>query len=130
MASTLAKMAVRNVTGNDSLARAVRERQDLFTEWQIKDKMLAAARSNAPDARNPASEQLLSDWLSHIDARIAELDAQIGRDFPSYSALAFPEPLSVAEVQADLRDGEALVLFLDTPAWKSAPGETFILGDN
>ncbi|MGO9461199.1 MAG: tetratricopeptide repeat protein [Rhodomicrobium sp.] len=126
LATTLAEMAVRNVSGDGSLARSVRERQDLFTEWQSKDKSLAAARSNPPSARNAAAEQQLLDRLSRIDARIAELDAEIGRGFPDYSALAFPAPLSIVQVQAELRDDEALMLFVATPEWKQTPEETFV----
>ena len=47
-------------------------------------------------------------------------------DFPDYAALSRPEPLSVEEVQSQLRPDEALVLFLDTPEWKPTPEETFI----
>jgi len=48
------------------------------------------------------------------------------RIFPTYAALANPQPLSVADVQAQLAADEALVLFLDTPALKPTPEETFI----
>ena len=51
---------------------------------------------------------------------------RLAADFPDYAALARPEPLSVEEVQAQLRADEALVLFLDTPEWKPTPEETFI----
>ena len=64
--------------------------------------------------------------LAAIDARIAEIDKQLAKDFPDYAALASPKPLSIAEVQSQLRDDEALVLFLDTPEWKPTPEETFI----
>jgi hypothetical protein len=47
-------------------------------------------------------------------------------DFPDYAALARPEPLSVADVQALLRAEEALLLVLDTPEEKPTPEETFI----
>jgi CHAT domain-containing protein len=41
-------------------------------------------------------------------------------------ALSHPEPLSVEQVQAELNNDEALVLFLDTPEMKPTPEESFI----
>ena len=64
--------------------------------------------------------------LADIDTRIAEIDKQLAKDFPDYAALVSPKPLSIADVQSQLRDSEALVLFLDTPEAKPTPEETFI----
>jgi ankyrin repeat protein len=50
----------------------------------------------------------------------------MAQGFPEYAALANPAPVSVAEVQAELRPDEALVLVLDTPEWKPTPEETFL----
>ena len=66
--------------------------------------------------------------LAEIDVRIGEIDKRLTSEFPDYVALASPKPLSIANVQAQLRDGEALVLFLDTPEVKQTPEETFIWG--
>ena len=40
----------------------------------------------------------------------------------------YPEPLSIADVQSQLRDGEALVLFLDTPEVEADAGGNVHLG--
>ena len=64
--------------------------------------------------------------LVEIDTRIAEIDKQLAEDFPDYAALVSPKPLSIADVQSQLHDGEALVLFLDTPKSEPTPEETFI----
>jgi hypothetical protein len=64
--------------------------------------------------------------LGAIDTRIAQIDKRLAADFPDYFALASPQPLSVEAAQAQLRPDEALVVFLDTKAWKPAPEETFI----
>jgi len=106
----------------------VRERQDLVAEWQAKDKSLIAARSEAPDKRDAQAEKTLADRLRAIDTRLAEIDAVLAKDFPDYTALASPKPVSLADVQAVLADDEALVLFLDTGAnWAPVlPEETFI----
>ena len=61
--------------------------------------------------------------LAAIDAQLADIDATLKKDFPEYAALASPEPLSIEDVQAQLRDDEALVLFLDAPGGRR-PEET------
>ncbi len=125
-AASLAQMAARGVKGDGALATLVRERQDLVGEWQEKEKLLIAARSNPTDQRNAASEKLLADRLAAIDGRVATIDATLKQRFPDYAALASPEPLSVEEIQAQLRPDEVLVLFLDTPKSGPMPEETFI----
>ena len=125
-ADSLAQMAARQATGNSTLAGIVRERQDLVGEWQARDKLLVAAIAQSPDQRNAIGEQALHDRIAKIDARIAEIDKALARDFPEYSALASPEPLRIADVQAQLHADEALVLFLDTAEWKPTPEETFL----
>jgi len=64
--------------------------------------------------------------LTAIDTRIVEINKRLAVEFPDYAALALPQPLTVEQVQADLRADEALVLFLDTPESQSTDQETFI----
>jgi CHAT domain-containing protein/tetratricopeptide (TPR) repeat protein len=126
-AASLAQMSSRSATSSPRLAALVRERQDLVAEWQSKDKLLIAAKSEPPVKRNAVGEQALSERLAAIDARLAEIDAGLAKDFPAYASLASPKPISVADVQADLREDEALVLFLDTDAgFNPLPEETFL----
>ncbi|MCB1512661.1 MAG: CHAT domain-containing protein, partial [Hyphomicrobiaceae bacterium] len=125
-AGSLAKMAARNAKGSGPLASLVRERQDLVDEWQRRDAWRTAAVSKPPTQRSPEQEAKNTARLTAIDKRIAEIDVRLKAEFPDYAALANPEPLSIAQVQAQLRPDEALVLFLDTPAWKPTPEETFI----
>src|SRR5215475_6586170 len=125
-ADSLTQMAARQATGDSALAGIVRERQDLVGEWQARDKLLVAAIAQSPNQRNAIGEQALHDRIAKIDARIAEIDKALARDFPEYSALASPEPLGIADVQAQLYANEALVLFLDTGEWKPTPEETFL----
>jgi CHAT domain-containing protein len=88
---------------------------------------LIAAKSQPPEKRNPDAEKSLSDRLASIDTRLKAIDAQFAKDFPDYTLLSSPKPAPVAEVQAQLRDNEALVLFLDTDErFKPTPEETFI----
>jgi len=125
-AASLAQMAARSAKGSSDLAGLVRERQDLVSEWQTKDKLLIAAKSEPPVKRKADAEKTLADRLAAIDSRLAEIDRRFVLDFPDYAALASPAPVSVAEVQAQLGADEALVLFLDTPEVRPLPEETFI----
>ena len=126
-ANSLEQMAARNAKGDAVLARLVRERQDQFAEWQVKDKQLIAAKSEPPIKRDPGAEKSLNDRLTAIEVRLASIDAQLAKDFPDYAALTNPKPISIAEVQSQLNEREALVLLFDTVEFKSSiPEETFI----
>lgn len=125
-AQSLAQMAARKAAGAGELGKLVREQQDLGAEWQVKDKLLTAARSKAEDQRDQRVEAELHDRLAAIDTRLAEIAAALAKDFPDYATFASPEPLSLAETQRYLRDNEALLLFLDAPAKEPLPEETFI----
>jgi hypothetical protein len=68
--------------------------------------------------------------LEPIATRLDAVNEQLSKDFPNYAALARPLPLSVDEVQAQLRADEALVLFLVTSDsnlyWLQLREETFV----
>ena len=125
-AASLAEMAARQATGVTALAQLVRERQDLVSEWQKRDAARSNAVAKAPDKRNRVQEAKNIARLAAIDKRIATIDKHLESDFPDYAEFANPEPLNIAEVQSQLKANEALVLFLDTPAWNPAPEETFV----
>jgi CHAT domain-containing protein/tetratricopeptide (TPR) repeat protein len=125
-ASSLALMAARAAAGSDTLAELARERQDLVTEWQMRDALLTAARSAPPQERDQSAEAALSTRLAAIDVRLAQIDKTLATDFPDYASLAQPEPLSINQVQAMLREDEVLVAFVDTPAWRPTAEETFV----
>ena len=113
-ATSLAQMAARSAKGLPQLAGVVRERQDLVSEWQTKDKQLIAAKSEPPARRKANAEKALAERLAAIDTRLAEIARRLAQDFPDHAALANPSPVSLAEVRTQLGSDEALVLFLDT----------------
>ncbi|MBO0766292.1 MAG: tetratricopeptide repeat protein, partial [Hyphomicrobiaceae bacterium] len=132
-AASLAQMSARSATGSPELADLVRQRQDLIGAWHVQEKMLIATKGAEPGKRNAPAEKALADSLAGIDARLAAIDKRLLNEFPDYAALSRPTPASIAEVQAQLGATEALVLFLDTPAWTlrapnspSLPEETFV----
>ena len=124
-ASSLALMASRGATGS-SLAAIVRERQDAIGEWQNRDAARDAALAQPSKMRDNRAEATNVARLGAIDIRLSEIDQRLKRDFPDYAALANPKPLSIADVQSELREDEALVLFLDTPVLTPTTEETFV----
>jgi CHAT domain-containing protein len=88
--------------------------------------LLTAAYSEPPNHRDTHEAIALADRIAAIDARIIEIDKMLSKEFPDYAAMTSPEPLSIIDVQAQLRADEVLVLFLGTPEQKPLPEETFI----
>ena len=58
--------------------------------------------------------------------RLAEKQAALRQAFPDYADLANPKPLALADAQALLGEGEALVLFLDLWQMGKLPEETIV----
>jgi hypothetical protein len=121
-----AQRAAREANNDPRLAALVRERQDLAAEWQRRDQIRSAALAQVLKKRNREAETANNARLTAINTRMAAIDQELAAKFPQYAALASPAPLSVEDVQQRLGADEALVLFLDTPDWKSTPEETFI----
>jgi CHAT domain-containing protein/tetratricopeptide (TPR) repeat protein len=125
-AASLAQMAARSAKDDPKLAALARERQDLVAEWERRDELRSAAMAQAPEKRNRDAEAANIARLTAIDTRVAAIDQELAAKFPDYAALANDAPLSVEDVQKQIGADEALVLFLDTPAGKPTPEETFI----
>ena len=125
-ARSLAQMALRGAKRSSALSDIVRERQDLVGEWRAHDAVRNTMAALEPQNRDRAAEGANAARLAAIEARIEEIDARLKAEFPDYAALARPESLSIAEVQAALRSNEALVFTLDTPEFGPTPEETFV----
>ena len=111
-AASLAQMAVRAATGSPELFALVRQRQDLVNcrrRTSCSPLQIATAQ---PADRQMLLRRSLSDGLGTIATRLDALNEQLSKDFPNYATPARPLPLSVEEVQAQLRADEAFVLFL------------------
>lgn len=114
-ATALGQMTARQANGTTRLAKLVRERDSLSTEWnrldqQIREAVLKVAER--PVGRTVADDRTRMDA---IPSRIDAIDKTLAQEFPDYVALAKPQPLSVAEAQAYLGPKEALVLMAATP---------------
>ena len=64
--------------------------------------------------------------LREIEAKLAEKQAALRQAFPDYAELANPKPLPLADAQALLGEGDALVLFLDLWQMGKVPEETIV----
>lgn len=97
----LAEIGQRAAAGDGQLADLLRRRQGLTNALAgVQD---ALARDGADPVRLSAEAEALATQLQGVDADVAE-------DFPGFSALIRPRPLSVADVQALLAPDEALIL--------------------
>ena len=105
-------MAVRFAAGTGPLAELVRQRQDLGTRWHAADQFLIEALSATGKTRSDAAIKSVREELANIERQIADADTKLAKEFPDYSALANPKPLSVAETQALLAPDEVLIAYL------------------
>lgn len=109
--AALAQMAARFAAKGDELAALARELQDLSTERKSVDQQLVAAISEPQSQRNPGREQTLRAQLQTLDARLGADRDKVQAQFPRYSALVDPRPLSIEEAKELLRPDEALILY-------------------
>src|SRR5262249_53349889 len=110
-ASAVNKLAVRIAAGNDRLAELVRRDQDLGSEAESLDKAIVAAVSKDRSKRDAAAEARAKARLVTISAERATLQKQLATQFPDYSALSNPLPMTVREIQSLLSGDEAMVMF-------------------
>ena len=125
-AEAMAQMAARGTEGDAKLSSIIRDRQDLLSEWEVRNAVQVATFSKPPEQRNAEAEAANAARLHEIVARIGEINSKLRAEFIDYAELASPEPVSVEDLQRDLRADEALILFLDTNEFTPAPEETFV----
>lgn len=116
--AAVAQMSARFASGSDELAGLVRRRQDLVDRYRDLDRKLveaiARAGAGATAATAAGTVTALRSEQATAGKAIEALDAELARRFPAYAELADPKPLTLAETQAELGEGEALVLILPT----------------
>ena len=107
----LAASAVRAAADNPALADLARRAQDA-------DKQISALNGLLANAISARAEDQDADSLAALKTRIATLRTERGDNlkaiaakFPEYGKLLNPQPSTVADVQAKLRPGEAMLAF-------------------
>jgi CHAT domain-containing protein/tetratricopeptide (TPR) repeat protein len=126
-ALSLTNMAARGATGSPALEAMIRDREGLVEKWRRLDENQTRLLSLSPEQRNKTADVDLAAQLADAVGRISAIDKKITTDFPEYSSLASPAPISVETAQSLLGPDEALVLIVDTDRLLGeAPEELFV----
>jgi CHAT domain-containing protein/tetratricopeptide (TPR) repeat protein len=110
--AAIQQMASRFGSGNDALVGLVRESQDLSAAWREKDKLLFDAVSKPPDQQSQSAIATLRQQIAEIERRHGQITVRLEKEFPDYTALTQPRPLSTLEAQGLLSQDEALAFWL------------------
>jgi CHAT domain-containing protein/tetratricopeptide (TPR) repeat protein len=125
-AFSIAQMGARHAPRDPALTTLVRERQDLAREWHWRDVYLTKAVSQESKARDIVVENESRARLTSIETRIGEIDRSLAEQFPDYSTLTSPLPLSWENAQGYLNNNEALIVLVTLEKLRAIAGETFL----
>ena len=130
-AAALQQMAARFAGGGGALADLIRLNQDVLALARDVEKARLATLSTAGGLKERGK---YDEMRKRVDTRLAEIAAQIAKEFPDYAELTSPKPLDRAETGKLLGPDEALVFFLagtkethafavtrEAFAWKTIP---------
>ncbi|OYW51677.1 MAG: hypothetical protein B7Z29_21400 [Hyphomicrobium sp. 12-62-95] len=126
VAASMSQMAVRRAVAQSELSSLVRNRQDLFAEWQRLDLSRIAMMAEPRSEQNTVERVRNLERLADLKTRIGDIDGRLTREFPDFSSLARPEPITIRDVQKLLPVNDVLVVMLASGAETSLPGETLI----
>jgi len=105
----LAESAVRSGIRDPNLAALVRQEQDARKQIAAQFGLLSNILSAPAGQQDAAATTLLRTNIDALRRARASLRGEIERRFPDYVSLINPPPATVAEVQSQLRAGEALL---------------------
>jgi CHAT domain-containing protein len=108
---SLAEASARESVKDPALAEAVRTQQDLTKEIEASLGALNNLLSLPPNVQRDQEVKAASAQIADLRARRDTAAQQINSRFPAYARLINPPPPSIAEVQAALRPGEAMLSF-------------------
>ncbi len=114
-ATSISSLAVRLAATDPVLREIVRERQDLEAAREQVDRQLDGLFALPPESRGQASLKA-REALDQIQEQLGQIDVRINAEFPKYSHLVRPIPLTLTEIRSFLQPGEALVNFLTSDA--------------
>ncbi len=107
----IAAIAARGAARDPALAELVREEQDARRQIAALFGLIAKVLSSAAEEHDPNSIDKIRELVDELRGRRARVMERIEREFPDYADLINPRPATVDEIQALLRDDEALVTF-------------------
>ncbi len=105
----LAESAARTNIRDPDLAALVRQEQDARKQVSALFGLLANILNSPPEEQDETATRQLRERIDKLRDARAALRGEIERRFPDYANLIDPRPATVAEVQAMLRPGEAML---------------------
>ncbi|MBI1209426.1 MAG: CHAT domain-containing protein [Azospirillum sp.] len=108
----VAAAASRVAVGGGELSALVRREQDAGAELAARQSLIAEQLATPSDQRDAALVKRLSEEAEDLAQSLRTLRQDLARHFPRYAELRSPAAPTVAEVQAVMHPGEALIAVL------------------
>ena len=105
----LAASSTRAAVRDPALADLIRQEQDAQKQIAALNGLLVNMMAAPDDQRDPAAVLALRTRIDGLRDTRAAFAEQIEDAFPEYAELMSPRPATIAEVQANLSAGEALI---------------------
>ena len=108
-AAAVTRMAARFAPQQTELASLVRQRQDAVEQWRAVDRMLTEQLGSQISLPRNREVELRRE-LAKLSEKIEGLDETLRKQFPKFTELTNPRPVSLQTVQKLLTPDEALLL--------------------
>ena len=108
--AAIRQMAIRFSAADDAIGQLVRKGQDLSQRWQALDRRLTGELQEGSSDAN--ARRALRAETDGISKELTEIGRRIAAEFPRYAALTRSAPLSIAEIQKQIRPDEVMLTFL------------------
>ncbi len=108
----IARASVRLAAANPALAGLVRDAQDAQRARDQLRLAIAAELAKAAEERDLQHETRLGQLLVSASGRADTLAARVQEEFPDYARLASPGQVTLADLRAQLRSGEAFLSYV------------------
>jgi CHAT domain-containing protein len=105
----LAASAARGAVGDPALADLARRDQDALREISGLNTLISSVLALPSDQQQAASVEALRKRVDDLRTARATIREQIEKRFPDYVNLIDPKPATLAQAQAALRPGEAMI---------------------
>jgi CHAT domain-containing protein len=109
---TIARMAARRAADTPALAAEVRDADDAARGRDELRMALAAERAKPNGERDDKKAILLASQVDDAVTKADALSAKLRKDYPAYSGLADPGPVTLEAVKKSLHPREAFVSFM------------------
>lgn len=100
---------LRAAAADPGAATLVRERQDAINAWRGADKQRDQLITLGAGQRSPDAERAVADELQRLDAEIRRIDEDLARDFPRFTELASPKPITLAAIKGLVGPDDLLI---------------------